>query len=99
MYIYIAVFLMAIVTYTIRLLPLVLFRKPIENKFFRSFLYYAPYVTISVLTFPAIFSCTGNYLTSFIGFTTAVIVTLFTGNFVITTFVSCIMVFILQLIV
>ena len=98
MYIYLSILLMAVVTYFIRLLPLVLFRKPISNKFVRSFLYYAPYVTISVLTFPAILSCTGNYLTSCIGFAVAVIITFITGNFVISTFASCMIVFILQLI-
>lgn len=96
MYIYFCIILMAVVTYIIRLLPLLLFRKPITNSFVRSFLYYAPYVTISVLTFPAILSCTGNYLTSLIGFASAVIITLITGNFVITTFASCIIVFVLQ---
>ena len=42
-YIYIAV--MALVSYTIRLLPLTLIRKPIKNRFIQSFLYYVPYVT------------------------------------------------------
>ena len=51
-YIYIAV--MALVSYTIRILPLTLIRKPIKNQFIQSFLYYVPYVTLSVMTFPAI---------------------------------------------
>ena len=51
-YIYIAV--MAGVTYLIRVLPLTLLRRPIRNRFLRSFLYYVPYVTLSVMTFPAI---------------------------------------------
>ena len=42
-YIYIAV--MALVSYTIRILPLTLIRKPIKNQFIQSFLYYVPYVT------------------------------------------------------
>ena len=45
-YIYIAV--MALVSYTIRILPLTLIRKPIKNQFIQSFLYYVPYVTLSV---------------------------------------------------
>ncbi len=44
----------AIVTYLIRVLPLTLIRKPIENQFIKSFLYYVPYVTLAVMTFPAI---------------------------------------------
>ena len=53
-YIYIAV--MAAVSYTIRVLPLTLIRKPIKNQFIQSFLYYVPYVTLAVMTFPAIIS-------------------------------------------
>lgn len=49
-YLYIA--LMALVTYLIRVLPLTLIRKPIKSVFLRSFLYYVPYVTLSLMTFP-----------------------------------------------
>ena len=49
-YIYIAV--MALVSYAIRILPLTLIRKPIKNRFVQSFLYYVPYVTLAVMTFP-----------------------------------------------
>ncbi len=45
-------------TYLIRLLPLTLIRKEIKNTFLRSFLYYVPYVTLSVMTFPAILYAT-----------------------------------------
>ena len=55
-YIYIAV--MALVSYTIRVLPLTLIRKPIKNRFIQSFLYYVPYVTLAVMTFPAIIHAT-----------------------------------------
>ena len=51
-YFYIAV--MALVSYTTRVLPLTLIRKPIKNQFIQSFLYYVPYITLSVMTFPAI---------------------------------------------
>lgn len=47
-------------TFAIRLLPMLIFRKPIRNRFVRSFLYYVPYVTLSVMTFPAIIFETGN---------------------------------------
>ena len=53
---YIAV--MALVSYTIRVLPLTLIRKPIRNTFIQSFLYYVPYVTLAVMTFPAIVQAT-----------------------------------------
>ena len=55
-YIYIAV--MALVTYLIRTLPLTLVRREIKNVYVRSFLYYVPYVTLTVMTFPAILDAT-----------------------------------------
>ncbi len=55
-YIYIAI--MFGVSYLLRVLPLTLIRKPITNRFVRSFLYYVPYVTLSVMTFPAIIHAT-----------------------------------------
>ena len=59
-YLYIAV--MAATTYAIRVLPLTLIRKPIRSTFLRSFLYYVPYVTLSVMTFPAILNVTSSPL-------------------------------------
>lgn len=55
-YFYIAV--MSLVSYAIRVLPLTLIRKPIKNQFIQSFLYYVPYITLSVMTFPAIIEAT-----------------------------------------
>lgn len=57
-YIYIGV--MALVTYLIRVLPLTLVRREIKNVYIRSFLYYVPYVTLSVMTFPAITEATSS---------------------------------------
>lgn len=55
-YIYIAI--MSIVTLAIKILPITLIRKQIKNQFIRSFLYYVPYVTLAVMTFPAIIHAT-----------------------------------------
>ena len=49
---------MAGVTYLIRVLPLTLIRRDIKNVTIRSFLYYVPYVTLAVMTFPSIMSAT-----------------------------------------
>lgn len=57
---YIYIIIMAAVTYLIRVLPLTLIRREITNKTLRSFLYYVPYVTLSVMTFPAIIEATGS---------------------------------------
>ena len=55
---YLYLFVMAATTYLIRVLPLTLIRKLIRNQFLRSFLYYVPYVTLAVMTFPAIMNAT-----------------------------------------
>lgn len=53
-YFLLALLMTAGVTYLIRLLPLLFVRKRIKNHFLKSFLYYVPYVVLSVLAFPAI---------------------------------------------
>ncbi len=56
--IFLAILVMAGVTYLIRVIPLVLIRREIKSPVIRSFLHYVPYVTLSVMTFPAILSAT-----------------------------------------
>ena len=56
--VYLYILVMASVTYLIRLLPLTLIKKEIRNVYIKSFLYYVPYVTLSVMTFPAILDAT-----------------------------------------
>ncbi|MBQ7040239.1 MAG: AzlD domain-containing protein [Clostridia bacterium] len=58
--IWIYILIMTAVTYLIRVLPLTLIRKEIKNKTIRSFLYYVPYVTLAVMTFPAILEATAT---------------------------------------
>ncbi len=58
--VYIYILVMAGVTYLIRMLPLTLITKKIQSTFIKSFLYYVPYVTLSVMTFPAIVQATEN---------------------------------------
>lgn len=56
--VYIYIFIMAGVTYAIRVLPLTLIRRPIKSRFLQSFLFYVPYITLAVMTFPAILDAT-----------------------------------------
>ena len=51
--IWVAILIAAGVSLLVRALPLTLIRRPIKNRFIRSFLYYVPYVTLAVMTFPA----------------------------------------------
>ncbi|MCC8127936.1 MAG: AzlD domain-containing protein [Clostridiales bacterium] len=56
--IYLFIIVTALMTYAMRVLPLTLIRKPIRSRFVRSFLFYVPYVTLAVMTFPAIIEAT-----------------------------------------
>lgn len=58
---------MAVVTYLVRAIPFVAFRKKIKNQFFKSFLYYVPYAVLGAMTFPAIFTSTGSVLSAVVG--------------------------------
>ena len=55
---YVYILIAFAVIYAIRALPLTLIRKPLRSRFLRSFLYYVPYVTLAVMTFPAIVEAT-----------------------------------------
>ena len=70
-FIYLAI--MAGVTYLVRMLPFVLIRKKIKNRFVKSFLYYVPYSVLSVMTIPAIFFSTGSLLSAIVGTLVAVL--------------------------
>ena len=57
-YIYIYILVMAFATWLMRVAASLVMQKPITNRFFQSFLYYVPYVTLAVMTFPAIVQAT-----------------------------------------
>ena len=96
-YLYIAV--MAIVTYLIRMLPLTLIKKEIKNPFIRSFLYYVPYVTLAVMTFPAILTSTQTMWSGLIALIGAVILAWKGGNLFQVAVISCVLVFVVELII
>jgi len=64
-FVYLAI--MAGVTYLVRMIPLVLVRHRITNRYLRSFLYYVPYTVLSAMTFPAILYSTGNMISAAVG--------------------------------
>ncbi len=95
--IYLYIFIMASVSYFIRVLPLTLIRKEITNRTIRSFLYYVPYVTLAVMTFPAILEATGSVWSGLAAlFVGIVLAWLNKGLFQVAVF-SCLTVFILEL--
>ncbi len=55
---WIYILVMSAVTLAIRILPLTLIRRQIRSPFLRSFLFYVPYITLAVMTFPDIIHAT-----------------------------------------
>ena len=94
-YIYIAC--MAGVTFLIRVLPLTLIRKEITNVTLRSFLYYVPYVTLAVMTFPAILQATQSPLAAGIALVIAMLLAWFGLGLFPVAVASCVTVFLLEL--
>lgn len=64
---FLAVLLMALVTYLPRVLPLAIFRKEIKSKYIKSFLQYVPFAVLGALTFPDILFSTGTLATAICG--------------------------------
>lgn len=95
-YLYIAV--MALVTYAVRVIPLVLIKGEIKNRTIRSFLYYVPYVTLAVMTFPAIVNATQNPIAGIIALIIGVLLAWFGAKLFTVAACCCVAVFIVELI-
>ncbi len=95
--VYIYILIMAAVTYLIRMLPLVLVKKEIHNVTLKSFLYYVPYITLSLMTFPAILSATNSLWSALAGFIIAVVIAYRVGSLIKVAIGACIAVFILEM--
>ncbi len=95
--IYFYMFIMAAVTYLIRMLPLALIKKKITNRFFKSFLFYVPFVTLAVMTFPAILGATESVWSAAAAFAVAMIVAYAGGSLPIVATIACAVVFLVEL--
>lgn len=93
-----AIFLMAGITYLIRVLPLVLIRREIKNPVIRSFLHYVPYVTLSVMTFPAILTSTSTVWSALAALIVAVALSLKGCKLPLVASLACLTVFLVELI-
>ncbi len=95
--VYIYIGIMALVTYLMRVLPMTIFRKEIKNKTIRSFLYYVPYVTLTVMTFPAILEATGSMWSGLAALVIGVLIAWKGGSLLIVSVASCVVVFLLEM--
>lgn len=88
---------MAGVTYLIRMLPLVIFRKKIKSRFVADFLYYVPYAVLGAMTIPEIFYSTGNLITACAGFVTAAALSYFKKPLIVVAACACAAAYIVSL--
>ena len=95
---FIYLFVMAVVTYLVRMIPLVLIKKKVTNRFIRSFLYYVPYSVLAVMTVPAIFSATSYLISAVIGFAVALVLSYMEKSLIVVASSACAAVLVTELV-
>lgn len=83
LYYVIALLVMAGVTYLIRLLPMLFFKKKIKSRFINSLLYYLPYAVLSAMTFPFILYCSDSVISATVGTAIALTASFFKRSLVV----------------
>ena len=96
MKIYLYILVMAVTTYLIRALPLTLLKKPIKNRFLKSFLHYVPTACLTAMTFPAILYATENMISGAMGLVVAVLLALKKKSLILVAVASCATVFLME---
>ena len=89
---------MTVVTYLIRVLPLVLMNRKINNRFVQSFLYYVPYAVLSAMTFPAILFATNHLVSAACACITAIILAFYKRGLITVAVGSCLTVLLVELV-
>lgn len=92
MNIWLAILVSAGVSYLIRVTPLALIRREIRSPLLRSFLYYVPYVTLAVMTFPAITEATQSPLAGLLDLVAGAVLAWFGGSLFQVAVVCCLVV-------
>lgn len=87
---------MAVVTYLIRMLPLVLVKRKIKNRFFNSVLYYIPYTVLSAMTIPAIFYATSSLYSAVAGLVAALVLAFRRRSLIVVAIGACLAVLIAE---
>lgn len=94
---YIYILVTFLVTYLIRIIPILIFRKPITSPFLKSFLHYAPYVTISVMTFPAVIYATNSIYSGLAALIVGIYLSYKEKSMPVVAVACCLVVFILEI--
>jgi len=90
---------MALITYLIRMLPLTMFRKKIENNYINSFFAYIPYAVLGAMTFPEILYSSESMLAGFSGMITAVFLAFKNKSMLTVSLAACAVVFVVERII
>lgn len=93
------IIVMAAVTYLVRMLPMIIFKKKITNKFVKSFLHYMPYAVLSAMTFPAIFTSTATIYSAIAGTIVAILLALKEKSLLTVAISACMTVYLAELII
>ena len=96
--IWIYILVSALVSYLIRVTPLALIRREITNRTLRSFLYYVPYVTLAVMTFPAITEATQSPLAGLLALAAGAVLAWRGGSLFLVAVACCVVVLVSELI-
>ena len=96
---FIYLLLIAVSTYLIRAIPFNLIKQKITNKYINSFLHYIPYTVLAAMTFPSAIFVTGNIITAIVGLIVALILALKKCSLTVVALLSCVAVFIAELII
>ena len=94
---YVYIIGMWFITAIIRILPLLILRRPIKNRFLRSFFYYVPYVTLAVITFPAIVNATASPLAGAVALIAGIVLAWIGANMITVSAACCAVVLLLEL--
>ena len=94
--IWIYILVMILSTNLIRVIPLILIRGQIRNRFIKSFLYYVPYVTLAVMTFPAIMEATNSPVAGAVALILGIIAAFSGLGLFPVSIICCVVVFILE---
>ena len=96
---YVYIIGMWFITAIIRIMPLLVLRHPIKNRFLRSFFYYVPYVTLAVMTFPTIVKATASPLAGAVALVAGIVLAWIGANMITVSAACCVVVLILELFV
>lgn len=97
-YFFISLCVMAVITYLVRMIPFVIFRKKIKNDFLKSFFYYIPYAVLAAMTIPSIIYSTESIWSAIAGLIVALALAFFESSLLIVALGACASALVIQLI-